>query len=57
MTGSDHRPLPLVLLPHDHDSVVNVIAYLRHNGLRAAHRRNDGDMLADVCVPAPKSSS
>jgi len=48
MTAVDQRPPPLVLLLHDHTSVVKIIAYLKDNGLRVANRRNDGDMLAAV---------
>ena len=48
MTTTDPRPPPLVLLLHDHTSVVDIIAYLKGNGLRVTHRRNDADMLAAV---------
>lgn len=48
MTINDQRPPPLVLLLHNHTSVVEIIAYLKDNGLRLANRRNDGDMLAAV---------
>ena len=48
MTANDQRPPPLVLLLHNHTSVVEVVAYLKDNGLRVANRSNDGDMLATV---------
>ena len=48
MTATDQRPPPLVLLLHNHTSVVDIIAYLKNNGLRVANRRNDGDMLAAI---------
>ena len=48
MTANDQRPPPLVLLLHNHTSVVEIAAYLKDNGLRVANRRNDGDMLAAV---------
>jgi CheY-like chemotaxis protein len=48
MTATDQRPPPLVLLLHNHTSVVEIIAYLKDNGLRVANRRNDSDMLAAV---------
>jgi PleD family two-component response regulator len=48
MTAIDQRPPPLVLLLHDHASVVDIIAYLKNHGLRVANRRNDDDMLDAV---------
>ena len=48
MTAIDQRPPPLVLLLHNHTSVVNIIAYLQDNGMRVANRQNDDDMLAAV---------
>lgn len=53
MTGTDQRPAPLVLLLHNHTSVVEIIAYLKDNGLRVANRRNDGNMLAAVLEVDP----
>ena len=53
MTATDQRPPPLVLLLHNHTSVVNIIAYLKDNGLRVAHRANDGDMIAAVVENDP----
>jgi CheY-like chemotaxis protein len=47
------RPPPLVLLLHDHTSVVEIIAYLKRSGLRIAHQRNDDDMLAAVLTIDP----
>jgi len=38
----------LVLLLHNHSSVVDIIQYLKLNGLRVANRRNDDSMLAAV---------
>ena len=48
MVTTDQRPPPLVLLLHNHTSVVEIIAYLEGSGLRVAHRQNDADMLAAV---------
>ena len=48
MTAIDQRPPPLVLLLHDHTSIVEIMAYLKDSGLRVANRQNDGDMLAAV---------
>lgn len=48
MTPETQRPPPLVLLIHNHTSVVEIIAYLRGHGLRVANRRNDETMLAAV---------
>jgi hypothetical protein len=48
VTAIDQRPPPLVLLLHNHTSVVQIIAYLKDNGLRVVNRQNDGDMLAAV---------
>ena len=42
------RPPPLVLLLHDHTSVVEIVAYLKRSGLRIAHRQNDHEMLTAV---------
>jgi hypothetical protein len=47
-TATDQRPPPLVLLLHDHTSVVEIIAYLKDNGLRVESRRKDADILATV---------
>ena len=48
MTATDQRPPPLVLLLHNHTSIVEILAYLKGNGMRVATRRNDGDMVAAV---------
>ncbi|HYM21667.1 MAG TPA: hypothetical protein VEU08_00595 [Vicinamibacterales bacterium] len=48
MTPETQRPPPLVLLIHNHTSVVEIIAYLRGHGLRVANRRNDETMLTAV---------
>ena len=53
MTLEAQRPPPLVLLLHNHTSVVEIIAYLKDNGLRVANRRNDDDMLAAVVEVDP----
>lgn len=48
MTANNQRPPPLVLLLHNHTSVVEMISYLKDNGLRVENRRNDAEMLAAV---------
>ena len=48
MTPDTQRPPPLVLLLHNHTSVVEIIAYLKDHGMRVENRRNDADMLAAV---------
>ncbi len=48
MTLNTQRPPPLVLLLHDHTSVVEIIAYLKDHGLRVENRQNDSEMLAAV---------
>jgi CheY-like chemotaxis protein len=53
MTVNVQRPSPLVLLLHNHTSVVQIVAYLKENGLRVAQRRNDGGMLDAVLAIDP----
>jgi CheY-like chemotaxis protein len=53
VTATDQRPPPLVLLLHNHTSVVEIIAYLKDNGLRVANRPNDDEMLAAVVEIEP----
>jgi hypothetical protein len=48
MTINVQRPPPLILLLHNHTSVVEIIAYLKDSGLRVTNRQNDGEMLAAV---------
>jgi DNA-binding response OmpR family regulator len=47
MTINVQHP-PLVLLIHDHTSVVEIVAYLKNKGLRVVNRANDGDVLGAV---------
>jgi DNA-binding response OmpR family regulator len=48
MTLDTQRPPPLILLLHNHTSVVEIIAYLKDHGLRVENRQNDAEMLAAV---------
>lgn len=48
MAANNPRPPPLVLLLHNHTSVVEMIRYLKGNGLRVENRPNDANVLAAV---------